>query len=276
MTITDRRGRTVDGTDSSASPADPNPGLAIKQACLVATTANITLSGLQSIDGVTVAENDRVLVKSQTTGSENGIYTASSGNWSRSVDWDGTHEIARGTQVLVTTGTVNALKIFSIRTADPLVIGTTNLSILDLAPNPAISVHRNGIDQTGIATSTFTKIQFTTEEFDTNSNFDNATNYRFTPTVAGKYLVTLAATVKNLGSGKFMALSIEKNGSRFKDVLTAANGAISDAGTSITALIDFNGSSDYIEGFVFHNHGSSRDVYGDTNLIFMTAARVAT
>lgn len=132
MTITDRRGRTVDGTDSSASPADPNPGLAIKQACLVATTANITLSGLQTIDGVVVAENDRVLVKDQTIGSENGIYNASSGNWSRSVDWDGTHEIARGTNILVTTGTVNALKRYSIRTADPLVIGTTSLSILEL------------------------------------------------------------------------------------------------------------------------------------------------
>lgn len=132
MTIVDRRGRTVDGTDSSALPADPNPGLAIKQACLVATTANITLSGLQSIDGVTVAENDRVLVKNQTTGSENGIYNASSGNWSRSVDWDGSHEIARGTHVLVTTGTLNALKSYSIRTADPLVIGTTSVSILEL------------------------------------------------------------------------------------------------------------------------------------------------
>lgn len=127
MTITDRRGRTVGGVDSSALPADPNSGLAIKQACLVATTANITLSGLQTIDGVLLVANDRVLVKSQTTASENGIYTASSGNWTRSVDWDGTHEIARGTQVLVMTGTVNALKNFSIRTADPLVIGTTSL-----------------------------------------------------------------------------------------------------------------------------------------------------
>lgn len=140
MTITDRRGRSVTDTDSSATPADPNSGLAIKQACLVATTANITLSGLQTIDGVSVVANDRVLVKDQTDGTENGIYNVSSGNWERSADWDGSHEIARGVQVLVTTGTLNALKNYSIRTADPLVVGTTSLSILELvAGGPELS-----------------------------------------------------------------------------------------------------------------------------------------
>lgn len=158
-------------------------------------------------------------------------------------------------------------------------VGTT-VSVAEggtgVTANPAISVHRNGSNQTGIAPATFTKLAFTNEEFDTNSNFDNATNYRFTPTVAGKYLVTLAATLANLPDAKFMALSIEKNGSRFKDVLAPANGTTVDCGTSITALIDFNGSSDYVEGFIFHNNGSNLDVYGNTNLTFMTAARVAT
>lgn len=66
-------------------------GLDVKGSCLAATTANITLSGEQTIDGVSVVAGDRVLVKNQTTQSENGIYVASASAWSRSSDantWD--------------------------------------------------------------------------------------------------------------------------------------------------------------------------------------------
>lgn len=61
-------------------------GLSVKAPVLVATTADITLSGLQSIDGVTVASGDRVLVKNQAAPAENGIYVAASGAWSRATD----------------------------------------------------------------------------------------------------------------------------------------------------------------------------------------------
>ena len=61
-------------------------GLSVKAPVLVATTADITLSGLQSIDGVTVAAGDRVLVKNQAAPAENGIYVASATAWSRATD----------------------------------------------------------------------------------------------------------------------------------------------------------------------------------------------
>jgi hypothetical protein len=66
-------------------------GLDAKASCRVATTANITLSGTQTIDGVAVIAGDRVLVKDQSTASENGIYIVAAGSWSRSADantWD--------------------------------------------------------------------------------------------------------------------------------------------------------------------------------------------
>jgi len=67
--------------DSVAQGLDP------KASCLVASTVNIaTLSGLLTIDGITVAAGDRVLVKNQSTASENGIYVAASGAWTRSAD----------------------------------------------------------------------------------------------------------------------------------------------------------------------------------------------
>ena len=55
-------------------------GLFWKDAVLVATTANITLSGTQTIDGIAVSADDRVLVKDQSTGSQNGIYACASGS----------------------------------------------------------------------------------------------------------------------------------------------------------------------------------------------------
>lgn len=68
-------------------------GLSWKQPVLCATTTNITLSGLQTIDGVTVVAGDRVLVKSQSTNSQNGIYLASASAWSRSPDADTWNEL---------------------------------------------------------------------------------------------------------------------------------------------------------------------------------------
>jgi hypothetical protein len=66
-------------------------GISWKQPCAVATLTAITLSGLQSIDGYTTLANDRVLVKNQGNAAENGIYLASAGAWTRSLDanvWD--------------------------------------------------------------------------------------------------------------------------------------------------------------------------------------------
>jgi hypothetical protein len=68
-------------------------GLSWKQPVLCATTTNITLSGLQACDGITPAAGDRVLVKSQTTTSQNGIYLASATAWSRAPDADTWNEL---------------------------------------------------------------------------------------------------------------------------------------------------------------------------------------
>jgi hypothetical protein len=66
-------------------------GIDAKASCVVATTANITLSGTQTIDGIAVSVGDRVLVKDQSTSSQNGIYLCASSTWTRTTDantWD--------------------------------------------------------------------------------------------------------------------------------------------------------------------------------------------
>ena len=81
-------------------------GLSWKQPVLTATSANITLSGLQTINGVTVVAGDRVLVKNQGTASENGIYTASATAWTYAVGADDWAEYV-GAIVFISSGSLN-------------------------------------------------------------------------------------------------------------------------------------------------------------------------
>jgi len=94
-------------------------GVAVKAPVKAATTANITLSGEQTIDGVSIVSGDRVLVKSQTDTTENGIYNASIGAWSRAVDFDGVRDVVEGTIVSVNSGTLYADTIWRVDTSSP-------------------------------------------------------------------------------------------------------------------------------------------------------------
>jgi len=91
-------------TDSAINLAKAN--LKWKDPCDVATTANITLSGEQTIDDV-LTSGSRVLVKNQSTASQNGIYVSAAGAWTRSTDADSATEL-NGAIVNVTDGTSNA------------------------------------------------------------------------------------------------------------------------------------------------------------------------
>jgi len=104
-------------------------GTAIKAPCRVGTTVNITLSGLQTIDGITVVADDRVLVKNQSNTTENGIYVAASGDWSRDVDADGNYDIQNGTTVLVTSGG-QAKTFWMFSGTNPMVPGSSAISVV--------------------------------------------------------------------------------------------------------------------------------------------------
>jgi len=103
-------------------------GLDVKESVKAATTGNITLSGTQTVDGVSLSVGDRVLVKNQTTGSENGIYVVASGSWSRAADADADSEVTAGLFTFVSEGTVNGDAGFSLTTNDDITVGTTALT----------------------------------------------------------------------------------------------------------------------------------------------------
>jgi hypothetical protein len=110
-----------------------NGSVGFKAPCRVATTAAITLSGEQTIDGVAIVANDRVLVKNQSSGVDNGIYIASTGAWSRALDFDGARDARNGTLVFITSGSTNGLFIFRLTATDPLTIGSGSITWTQVA-----------------------------------------------------------------------------------------------------------------------------------------------
>jgi hypothetical protein len=106
-------------------------GLKWKPAARAATTTNITLSGAQTIDGVSVVAGDRVLVKDQSTGSQNGIYVAASGAWTRSTDADTGTELVSAA-IYVSEGTTNADTQW-VCTNDSITIGSTSVAFAQRA-----------------------------------------------------------------------------------------------------------------------------------------------
>jgi hypothetical protein len=100
--------------------------VAVKAPCVVATTANITLSGLQTINGVAVVADDRVLVKDQTDTVDNGIYVVSTSAWSRAKDFDGARDAVQGTLVIISAANGTEI-VYRLTTANPVSIGSSSL-----------------------------------------------------------------------------------------------------------------------------------------------------
>tara|TARA_Y100001938_G_scaffold94425_1_gene129399 strand:- start:4189 stop:5199 length:1011 start_codon:yes stop_codon:yes gene_type:complete len=124
-------------------------GLDVKDACKVATTANITLANTQTIDGVSLAANDRVLVKDQSTASENGLYkVVDGGSWTRTDDLaSGVN--AAGIFAFIEQGTVNAdVGFVCTSNSGSAVVGTNNLAFAQFSGAGTITAG-TGITKTG-------------------------------------------------------------------------------------------------------------------------------
>jgi len=104
-----------------------------------------------------------------------------------------------------------------------------------------------------VSSATWTKIAFNGESWDTNNNYDKDTNYRFTPTVAGYYQVNVCVGPYGSGEPSRAQVGLYKNGSiylRLWDVQIAASGSWAN-GTSGSGLVYLNGSTDYIEVYIY-------------------------
>lgn len=126
-------------------------GLDWKNSVRAATTANITLSGTQTIDGIALVAGDRILVKNQTTAAQNGIYMVSSSSWSRATDADSWAELV-GAAVFVEQGSVNADTAWVCTVDSGGTLGTTPVTwtqfngVADLVAGNGLSKTGNQVD----------------------------------------------------------------------------------------------------------------------------------
>lgn len=133
--VLDANGFAINNLPDAVNPQSPATlaqlnaavqGYSWKAPVRAATTANITLSGAQSLDGVSVIAGDRVLVKNQSTGSANGIYLAAAGAWTRATDFDLAAE-ALGAATFVSEGTTQGNTVWLQTTDAPITLNTTAL-----------------------------------------------------------------------------------------------------------------------------------------------------
>jgi len=95
--------------------------------CHAATTTNVSLSGLSAIDGYTPTAGNRLLVKNQTDKTENGIYVAASGAWSRATDFDASSEYVNYKKVSISNGTLYANSIWFLKYIESFVLDTNDI-----------------------------------------------------------------------------------------------------------------------------------------------------
>lgn len=110
------------------------PGASFKKSVRAATTANITLSGTQTVDGIALIAGDRALVKNQTTASQNGIYVVSATAWTRATDADTSAEISSGL-VAIDEGTTNGGTTWKNTFKTTHTLGTTAMNWFELVYN---------------------------------------------------------------------------------------------------------------------------------------------
>jgi hypothetical protein len=161
----------------------------------------------------------------------------------------------------VTTSTGSGANVLG---TSPTITGAT-ITVASTA-NPTFSAYV--ASNQSITSSTAVKVPFNTEEWDTNNNYDSTTNYRFTPTVAGYYLINSAVATVG-GSTRAFAM-VYKNGAEAKrgnDSSAAVNGVV------VNALVSANGSTDYFEIYVYTNVGGT-NLGGGATLSYFQASMV--
>jgi hypothetical protein len=172
---------TADGHAANKGYVDAaRQGLDVKASVRVATTGAVLLaSGLEAgdaIDGVTLAEGDRVLVKNQATASENGIYVAvasGAGAASRATDANTSAKITTGMFTFVSEGDVNADNGFVLTTNDAITLGTTGLTFVQFSGAGQV-VAGDGLTKDGNtinAVGTASRIDVTANAIDIHASY---------------------------------------------------------------------------------------------------------
>jgi hypothetical protein len=188
---------------------------------------------------------------------------------------DGTSGITQMTGSIVMSGSTSGTTTI----IPSAVAGTTTVTMpaatgtMMVSGNmPTFSAYQSSAQS--ISNGTTTKIQFQTEEWDTTSAFDNATNYRFTPLVAGYYQVNGNAVVPQAINNTGLSVAIYKNGSASRWGSSGASNTSLFGRANVSALVYLNGSTDYIELYVIQAFGGTYSLAASSSETYFQAVLV--
>lgn len=223
-------------------------GISWKQPVLCGTTANITLSGLQTIDGITVIAGSRVLVKNQTTTSQNGIYLASATAWSRAPDADTWDELVSAL-VFVESGSTLAGSAWYCTIQRGGTLGTTAITWSNF------SVAATYTAGTGLTLSSY---QFSITNTGVTAAAYGSASKTLTATVNAQGQLTVLAApdiaiantqVSGLGTMSIQnASSVTITGGTIEGTIIGGTTAAAITGTTITANTQFTGAGTGLTG----------------------------
>lgn len=163
----------------------------------------------------------------------------------------------------------------SVTVTVPAVAGTNTITLpaatgTVMVNGPAFSAYASATQ--AISNATYTKVTLNSKDFDTNNNFDNTTNYRFTPTVAGYYQISASIFYNTGASSGLGQILIYKNGSLYKGSVGVIN-STGNCGLNISSAIYCNGSTDYIELYTYQSFGTTQSTSSGA-YVFMSGAMV--
>jgi hypothetical protein len=146
-------GQFLSLSGTSIVGADPQHIQTWKRPVRLCASSDITLSGTQTIDAIAAVVGDRVLVRGQTTGSQNGIYVVSATAWTRAVDFDADAEVVPGLVMRVSEGTVHGNSLWALSNTGAVVVGTTALTFtpVGLSAGAPTSVTKSAASAGGAA-----------------------------------------------------------------------------------------------------------------------------
>lgn len=210
---------------------------AAKAPCRVATTANITLSGYQTIDDIVLADGDanlRVLVKNQTDTTENGIWDAGATAWTRAKDCNRSDDLSRGTMVYAANGTVGT-SWYKCTGTDPITVGTSAISwtlvqteVTEITAGAGLSTTGAGSSGGSLTTSgTITSVE--------PVNVDSTQAYTY---LAGDHGKLVVRTYAGAMSDTLPAIAGSFNTGYYLDIYNAGTGVL-----VVTASATINGLS---------------------------------
>jgi len=223
-------------------------GLSWKQPVLCATTANITLSGVQTLDGISTTAGSRVLVKDQSAAAENGIYISAAGAWARSDDANTWDDLVSA-MLFVEEGSTLAGKAFYCTAQQGGTLGTTavNWSNFSVAASYTagtgltLAASQFSITNTGVTAATYGSA---------SSVPVVAVNAQGQITSATNTAIAIANTaVSGLGTMSTQnANNVAISGGAINGTTVGATTAAAVTGTTITATGDFSGPGTNLSG----------------------------